>query len=165
MPTKYEMSPEARKILDFLKLMEPKARVSYDVLRNLTGINDLARLRARFYTAAKRAFSLWQMRFGCERGVGYVRLDEGGKNTEVSKGITKVRRSIKRSTRYHNAVEFTKLDDLGKLENAVNSAQLQEMRHATSRKRRNALAQKQATTVLPGNVAGPTVEMFRRKRT
>jgi hypothetical protein len=61
------------------------------------------------------------------------------------------------STRYHGAVEFAKLDTLGKLENAVNSVQLQEMRRAASRRRRNSIAEKQAPGVLSNEIAGAMV--------
>src|SRR5262245_56844261 len=124
MATRYEMSEEARKILAFLETTSPGSQFSYDYLRNLTGINDLVTVRARFYTAARRAFTQWQMRFKCIRGVGYTRLNEAGKNSEVSRRIGGVHRSVKRATRYHSAVEAGKLDQLGKLENAVNAMQL-----------------------------------------
>src|SRR5262245_38108534 len=75
MPTKFEMSVEAQRILDYLRTTKPGDHITYEFLAQLTGLNDVATMRARFYTAARRAFTLWQMRFGPIRGVGYIRLD------------------------------------------------------------------------------------------
>jgi hypothetical protein len=164
MATKFEMSEEAKKILDFLQTTSPGSKFSYDFLRHLTGLNDIDRLCSRFYTAARRAFAQWQMRFAAERGVGYIRLDESGKNTEVSRRIGRTHRGVKRAARYHGAVDFKQLDQLGQLENAVNGMQLQEMKRAASRRRRNIIATKEAPTVLPSNVVTQTVDMFKKKR-
>jgi hypothetical protein len=165
MATKFDMSPEAKLILDFARPTKPHDLISYRELHNLTGVNDMARLRGFIYTAFKTLFRESGMKFGVERSVGYRRLDETGKNTEVSGRITgRIRRAVKRTTRLHNAVAFNALDALGKLTHVTNATQLSEIKKATSRSRRNKIANAATENKTVEAVIDGTLELFRRKR-
>jgi hypothetical protein len=159
------MSDEARRILDHLGTTQPGDMMTYEFLSNLSGLNDLDRLRARFRTASNLAFRQWQMRFANERGVGYFRLDEGGKNAEVSRGIVKIRRGVRRNHKRHEAVEFARLDDLEKLAHSVNGATLHELKKISSRGARNRVARVIASQQHQEvSIAERTLEIFRRKK-
>jgi hypothetical protein len=161
--TKIKITAQSELICDHLRKTKPGDVVSYRELHNLSGVNDLPRLRGYCYTAFKILFRQSGMRFGCDRNVGYVRLDEGGKNDEVGTKIRRLRKHTKRATRLHDAVAFNALDALGKLAHVVNATQLAEIKKATSRARRNKIANTASSNKTVEAVIDGTLELFRRK--
>jgi hypothetical protein len=159
----FKKSKEADLIADNLRKTKAGDLVSYRELHNLTGINDMPRLRGYIYTAFKILFRQSGIRFGCDRSVGYVRLDENGKNDEVSSKIGKVRRHTKRAGRLHVAVAFNALDALGKLTHVTNATQLAEIKKAASKARRNKIADTASSNKTVEAVIDGTLELFRRK--
>lgn len=164
MATRFEMSEEAKKILIAVKMTEPGSKLKYEALQNLTGVNDLARLRGYAYTAFRHAFKEWGMKFKSERGIGYARLDENGKNSAVALAITGINRRAKRTNRLHDAVAFNALDALGKLTHVTNATQLAEIKKAASRARRNKIAKVASDNKTVEAMIDGTLELFRRKR-
>lgn len=162
--TKFVMSQEATLICEHAQKTKTGDPVSYRELHNLTGVNDLSRLRGFIYTAFKRLHRESGIRFGNDRGVGYVRLDEGKKNEEVGGKIRFMRRAAKRTNRLHQAVAFNALDALGKLTHVTNATQLAEIKKATSRGRRNKIATTASENKTVEAVIDGTLELFRRKR-
>jgi hypothetical protein len=163
MVTKFEMSEEAKKIVDFVQTTFPGSRFTYDFLRNLTGVNDMSRLRGYINTAFKHAFSKHGMRFQAERGIGYVRLDESGKNAEVTTRIVGVARRVKRTEKIHRSVDFRALDPVGKLEHVVNGMQMVDLKKASSRATRDRMAETADSTGAVQAAISSTLEMFKRK--
>ena len=161
--TKIERTKQSELICEHLRKTRPGDLVSYRELHNLTGINDLPRLRGYAYIAFKVLFREAGMRFGCDRGVGYVRLDENGKNTEVSGEIASLRRHTRRAARLHRAVAFNALDAVGKLTHVTNATQLAEIKKAASRARRNKIADAASSNKTVEAIIDGTLELFRRK--
>jgi hypothetical protein len=161
--TKIERTKQSELIIEYMRKMRPGELVSYRELHNLTGINDLPRLRSYIYTATRVLFREANMRFGCRRGVGYVRLDESEKNAEVSGEIVGIRRQTRRAGRLHRAVAFNTLDAVGKLTHVTNAAQLAEIKKAASRARRNKIADAASSNKTVEAVIDSTLELFRRK--
>src|SRR6516165_7348491 len=161
---KIKITNQAELLVEHFRKTKPGDLISYRELHNLTGVNDMPRLRGYIYTAFKILFRQSGMRFGCDRGTGYVRLDEGGKNTEVGTKIGRLRKHTKRTTRLHDAVAFNALDALGKLAHVVNATQLAEIKKATSRARRNKIANVASTNPTVEAVVSNTLELFRKKR-
>ena len=160
---KIKITNQSELLCQHFRKTKPGDLVSYRELHNLTGINDLPRLRGYIYTAFKILFRQSGMRFGCDRNVGYVRLDENGKNTEVGTKIRRLRKHTKRTTRLHDAVAFNALDALGKLTHVVNATQLAEIKKAASRALRNKIADTASTNKIADTVIDETLELFRRK--
>jgi hypothetical protein len=160
---KIKITNQAELIVEHLRKTTPGDLVSYRELHNLTGVNDMPRLRGYIYTAFKILFRQSGIRFSCDRNVGYRRLDEGGKNTEVSGRIGRLRRHTKRATRLHQAVAFNALDALGKLTHVTNATQLSEIKKAASRARRNKIADTATSNKTVEAVIDGTLELFRRK--
>jgi hypothetical protein len=164
MATKLEMSEEARKILDFLETTKPHQQITYDFLRNLTGVNDIPRVRNYFKTAARRSFKKSGRSFKAIRGVGYERLDDEGKNAEYGVHLHKGRRSSNRARKLHESINYNELDALGRLTYLTNGMTLNEEKKVFSRARRNELAESvNKDGVLKASVDG-ILELFRRKR-
>ena len=130
---KREMSEEAQKILDFLLTTKVHQQIPHDLMRNLTGVNDLPRLRGFFRTASERVLNSHSMRFKAVRGVGWERLDENGKEAEITDGWRYDRRRIRRKEKLHNAVEFHALNAINKLAHVVNATQLTDLKRAASK--------------------------------
>jgi hypothetical protein len=159
-----EMSEEARKILSYMEGVKPTQQIAHEFLLNLTGINNVPALRPFFYTAAKHAFNRWGMKFKAVRGEGYIRLDNGGKNEEVSSGFKADRRRVRRRERLHLSIEFDKLDPVGKLEYIVNGMQGREQQDAISRHRRNELAEEAVKNDVMNAAIDGTLALWKRKR-
>jgi hypothetical protein len=160
---KIKITNQSELIVEHLRKTKPGDLVPYRDLHNLTGINDLPRLRGYIYTAFRILFRQSGIRFGCDRSIGYIRLDETGKNTEVSGTIKRMRRHNKRATRLHQAVAFNALDALGKLTHVTNATQLAEIKKAASRARRNKIANTASENKTVEAVIDGTLELFRRK--
>jgi hypothetical protein len=160
---KIKITNQAELLVEHFRKTKPGDLIAYRELHNLTGVNDMPRLRGYIYTAFKILFRQSGIRFGCDRNVGYVRLDENGKNTEVSGRIGRLRRHTKRAGRLHQAVAFNALDALGKLTHVTNATQLSEIKKAASRARRNKIADTATNNKTVEAVIDGTLELFRRK--
>ena len=160
----FDVSKETGLIFDRLIETKPGDLIEYRELHNLTGINDKARLRGFFNTARNHAFRERQFRFRCERGVGYMRLDEGGKNAEVSHKLTRITRNVRRTTKLHAAVAFNALDAAGKLTHVVNATQLSEIKKAASRGHRNLIEKTAAENKTVEAVVDGTLQMFKKRK-
>jgi hypothetical protein len=162
---KFKITHPTELLVERFRKTKPGDLVSYRELHNLTGINERPRLRSYIYSAFRIVFRQSGMRFGCDRNTGYLRLDEDGKNSEVSGRITGgLRRYTKRTTRLHAAVAFNALDALGKLTHVTNATQLAEIKKAVSRARRNKIAGVASSNKTVEAVIDGTLELFKRKR-
>jgi hypothetical protein len=141
------MTSEARQILDFL-LTTPK-EFSYDDLRNLTKVNDLARLRGYLMTALRRLRkqSIW---YKSIRGVGYRLIDqEDDKNPIQEEGLARVRRKAKRLSKSQDEIRVESLSREGKLAFTFNSARIGRLMEATGRKVAKEIERKIGNADLP----------------
>ena len=129
---RFEMTEEAKKILDLL-LRRPR-EFSYDDLRNLTGVNDVGRLRGYLMTGLRRLRKqgVW---YKSVRGIGYRLVDrEDDKNPIQEKGLNTVRRKAKRLDKDQATVNVQALSREGKLAYTFNSARIGQIMIATGRK-------------------------------
>ena len=135
---RFEMTDEARKILDFL-LTTPQ-RFTYEEIQNLTGVNELSRLRGYLMTALRRLRKqgIW---YASQRGLGYRLLDEDGKNPIQSDGLVRVRRKAKRLSKDQDFIRVEALTREGKMEYTFNSARIGRLMEATGRKMQNEIKQ------------------------
>jgi hypothetical protein len=159
-----EMSEEARKILSYMEGVKPNQQIDHEFLLNLTGINNVPALRPFFYTAADHAFNKWGMKFKAVKGEGYRRLDDSGKNDEVSYKIKIGRRRLGREERLQRSIDFEKLDPVGKLECIVNGMQIREQKEAISRRHRNELAEEVVKNDVMNAAIDGTLALWKRKR-
>ena len=143
---RFDMSVEARQILDFL-LTTPK-EFTYREMQNLTGINDLSRLRGYIMTGLRRLRKqgIW---YGAVRGVGYRLLTEDEKNPAQACGLTSVRRKVKRLDKDQDTIRVESLSREGKLEFTFNSAKIGRLLEGVSRKVDNEVRRKIGNGDLP----------------
>lgn len=129
--SRYEMSPEAQMILDFLS-KKPK-HFTYDEVRHLTGINDLSRLRGYLMTAIRRLRKqgTW---YESERGVGYRLLDDDAKNPVQSAKLDRIKRHVGRIDKDQDAIHFEGLSRDGKLAFTFTAARIGRLKEAASLK-------------------------------
>ena len=144
--SRFEMNPETQQILDFL-LTKPE-QFTYRELTNITGINDVGRLRGYLMTGLRRLrkLGIW---YRSVRGVGYRLIVEDEKNEVQSLGLTKVRRGVKRIDRDQDHINFDILSRDGKLLHTFNVARIGLMLQATSRKTTKEIKWKIANADLP----------------
>ena len=129
---RFEMTGGARKILDFL-LTRPQA-FTYDELRNITGVNELGRLRGYLMTGLRRLRKqgVW---YQSVRGVGYRLIaKEDDKNPIQANGLGSVRKKVKRLDKDQATVNVEALTREGKLAYTFNSARIGQIMIATGRK-------------------------------
>lgn len=134
---RFEMTEEAQKILTFLECT-PK-EFTYKELQNLTGLNDLVRLRGYLMTALRRLRkkSIW---YASIRGVGYRLLAEEEKNIKQAAGLDRVKRHVVRLDRNQDTIAVDVLSNDGKLAFTFNAARIGRLREATSRKTQRKIA-------------------------
>jgi hypothetical protein len=128
---RFEMTGQARQILDFLSTKP--STFSYDDLRNLTGVNDLGRLRGYLMTGLRRLRKqgVW---YQSVRGIGYKLVDrEDDKNPIQTQGLTRVRSKVKRLDKDQATVNVEALSRDGKLAYTFNSARIGRIMIATGR--------------------------------
>src|SRR5437899_10096714 len=120
-PMRYEMTPESRKVLDFV-LTKPRS-FTYAEMQQLTGVNDVSRLRGYIMTALRRLRKqkVW---YASERGIGYRLLAEDEKNPVQDDGLQRVRRKTKRIDKDQDLISYEGLSRDGKLHFSFNTARI-----------------------------------------
>lgn len=128
---RFEMSEEAQKIVEFLDTKP--IEFTYQELQNLTGLNDLVRLRGYLMTALRRLRKkgVW---YASIRGVGYRLLAEDEKNIMQAHGLDRVRRHVVRLDKNQDTISVDVLTNDGKLAFTFNAARIGRLREASSRK-------------------------------
>lgn len=143
---RFEMTQEAQKILDFL---DTKPReFTYQELQNLTGLNDLVRLRGYLMTALRRQRKkgVW---YASIRGVGYRLLAENEKNVKQAVGLDRVKRHVVRLDKDQDTIAVDVLDNDGKMAFSFNAARIGRLREAASRKTQREIQRKISNGDLP----------------
>jgi len=146
MGLKLEMSAETRALLNFLETKP--AEFTYDQCRNVTGINDMSRLRSYIYTCLRRLKKqgVW---YRPNRGIGYRRVNEAEKNGVQGIRINKVAKGTRRIDSDQSTINVSILSRDAKLEFTFNSARIGRMLEASSRKAKNEIKREIANGNLP----------------
>jgi hypothetical protein len=131
MAMQLEMSEETTRLLEFLANRPPE--FTFDEASNITGVNDMARLRGYIYTCLRRLKKerIWYVNI---RGIGYRRIPEPEKNQVQDKKLGKVTKGVRRVNKDQNTISVSLLSREAKLEFTFNSARIGRMIDATSRK-------------------------------
>lgn len=131
MKMQLEMSPEAKALLDFLKT-KPK-EFTFEQCQNITGVNDLMRVRGYIYTCLRRLkkAKIW---YRSVRGVGYQIVPEPEKNTIQGKKIDGIAKGARRVDKDQDTIAVSVLNRDAKLEFTFNSARIGRILSASSRK-------------------------------
>src|SRR6266853_3250594 len=130
-PMKLELSEEGRALLTFLE--KRPSQFTYSECANITGVNDLSRLRGYIYTCLKRLkqSGTWYKNV---RGVGYKLIIEDEKNKVQNKRIGNVTTAVRKIDKDQDHIQVSLLSRDAKLEFTFNSARIGRMMEATSRK-------------------------------
>lgn len=147
MAHKLEMSPEAQALLTYLGENKPKT-FTYDQAANITGVNDMTRLRGFIYTAIRhlKAKKLW---YKSVRGVGYRLLPETEKNTVQTKRLDTIAKGTRKVDKDQDAISVSVLNRDAKLEFTFNSARIGRMLTASSRQTAREIKREIANGKLP----------------
>lgn len=129
--SRFEMNHETQAILDLLA--SKPDRFTYTEIRQLTGVNDLSRLRGYIMTALRRLRKdgVW---YASERGIGYRRLDEDGKNPVQAGRLDKIKRHVNRVDKDQDTIHFEGLSHDGKLAFTFTAARIGRLKAAASLK-------------------------------
>ena len=127
-----EMSEETKLLLDFLATHRPP-EFTFSEASNITGVNDMSRLRGYIYTCLKRLKKerIWYVNV---RGIGYRKVAEPEKNGVQDGKIHKVVRGAKRVNKDQSTISVSVLNREAKLEFTFNSARIGRILSASSRK-------------------------------
>lgn len=130
MKLQLEMSPEAAKLLDHLR-SKPQ-EFTFSEAQNITGVNDLARVRGYIYTCLRRLRKekVW---YRSVRGVGYRLVGENEKNKIQTGRIDTVAKTTRKIDKDQDNINVSVMNRDAKLEFTFNSARIGRILSASSR--------------------------------
>jgi hypothetical protein len=98
--------------------------ISYEELSKAIGRDVRKHAMSALGTARRGVFKEKRILFGVQRGIGLVRIDDAGIVKSIEKDRIHLHRTARKSLKKLAAVEFSNLDESGKRDHVVASAQM-----------------------------------------